>query len=196
MRGVTSNGMLCSGRELGLSDDGAGLLVLGEETPASPGTPLIEALGLEPDIVFDITVEGNRPDAWCIAGIARDLAARLRPAVHRCPSRPPAGRAGGRPRTAADGGGRVARPVPAPDRDGARSTSTVGPSPRWIARRLLLAGMRPINNVVDASNYVMLELGQPTHPYDLALLPGPRPPRAPGPSRRDDRHPRRRPSAP
>ena len=49
---------------------------------------------------------------------------------------------------------------------------TVGPSPSWIARRLLLAGMRPINNVVDASNYVMLELGQPTHPYDLSLLPG------------------------
>ena len=57
---------------------------------------------------------------------------------------------------------------------------TVGPSPRWIARRLLMAGMRPINNVVDASNYVMLELGQPTHPYDLALLPGRGLPRAPG----------------
>jgi len=77
MRGVVSNGMLCSGQELGLSDDGAGLLVLGPEAPGDPGTPLMEALGLEPDVVFDITVEGNRPDAWCIAGIARDLAARL-----------------------------------------------------------------------------------------------------------------------
>ena len=77
MRGVESNGMLCSGRELGLSDDGAGLLVLGDDIVRPPGTPLTEALGLEADTVFDITVEGNRPDAWCIAGIARDLAARL-----------------------------------------------------------------------------------------------------------------------
>ena len=59
----------------------------------------------------------------------------------------------------------------------------VGPSPRWIARRLLLAGMRPINNVVDASNYVMLELGQPTHPYDLDLLRGSRPARPAGAAR-------------
>ena len=64
MRGVVSNGMLCSGKELGLSDDGAGLLILGDEAPGDPGTPLTEALGLEPDVVFDITVEGNRPDAW------------------------------------------------------------------------------------------------------------------------------------
>ena len=77
MRGVVSNGMLCSGRELGLSDDSEGLLILGAEAPGAPGTPLTEALGLEPDTVFDITVEGNRPDAWCMAGVARDLAARL-----------------------------------------------------------------------------------------------------------------------
>ncbi len=77
LRGVESNGMLCSGKELGLSDDGAGLLVLGAESPGEPGTPLMEALGLPPDIVFDITVEGNRPDAWSIVGIARDLAGRL-----------------------------------------------------------------------------------------------------------------------
>ena len=68
LRGVMSNGMLCSGKELGLSDDGAGLLILGDEAPGEPGTPLTEALGLEPDIVFDITVEGNRPDAWSIVG--------------------------------------------------------------------------------------------------------------------------------
>ena len=77
MRGVDSNGMLCSGTELGLSDDSAGLLVLGDEIVAAPGTPLTEALGLQEDTVFDITVEGNRPDAWSMAGIARDLAARL-----------------------------------------------------------------------------------------------------------------------
>ena len=67
LRGVVSNGMLCSGKELGLSDDQAGLLILGDEAPGDPGTPLIEALGLEPDVVFDITVEGNRPDAWSMA---------------------------------------------------------------------------------------------------------------------------------
>ncbi|MFZ0248782.1 MAG: hypothetical protein WAL61_02455, partial [Acidimicrobiales bacterium] len=78
LRGVTSNGMLCSGKELGLSDDGAGLLILGEESPGEPGTPIMEVLGLQVDTVFDITVEGNRPDAWSMSGIARDLAGRLR----------------------------------------------------------------------------------------------------------------------
>jgi phenylalanyl-tRNA synthetase beta chain len=170
MRGVESNGMLCSGRELGLSDDGAGLLVLGEEIVAPPGTPLTKALGLQEDTVFDITVEGNRPDAWCMAGIARDLAARLGlPFTLPEPPAPP--------------------PSGLPIADAARasvedltlcprltvsvlSDVVIGPSPRWIARRLTLAGMRPINNVVDASNYVMLERGQPTHPYDLGQLGG------------------------
>ena len=170
MRGVVSNGMLCSGKELGLSDDGAGLLILGEEAPGEPGTPLTEALGLEPDTVFDITVEGNRPDAWSMVGIARDLAARLGLpfSAPEPPDPPPSGRPVETAATAS-----VESPDLCP-----RLTVTVldnvvvGPSPRWIAQRLLVAGMRPINNVVDASNYVMLELGQPTHPYDLALLPG------------------------
>jgi len=170
MRGVVSNGMLCSGRELGLSDDGAGLLVLGVEARGEPGTPLTEALGLEPDTVFDITVEGNRPDAWSMVGIARDLAARLGLPFNA--PEPPDPPASGRPAESA-ATATVESPELCP-----RLTVTVlddvvvGPSPRWVAQRLLLAGMRPINNVVDASNYVMLELGQPTHPYDLALLPG------------------------
>ena len=170
MRGVWSNGMLCSGKELGISDDGAGLLILGDESPGEPGTPLTEALGLEPDTVFDITVEGNRPDAWCIVGIARDLAARLDlPFSVPEPPEPPAS---GRPVEAL-----ASATVTSPDLCPRLTVSVlgsvvVGPSPRRIAQRLLLAGMRPINNVVDASNYVMLELGQPTHPYDLALLPG------------------------
>jgi len=170
MRGVTSNGMLCSGRELGLSDDGAGLLVLGEDVVAAPGTPLADALGLQEDTVFDITVEGNRPDAWCMAGIARDLAARL--GLPFTLPEPPAPPPSGRPVTDA---GRAS----VEDLDlcprltvSVLSDVVVGPSPRRIADRLTLAGMRPINNVVDASNYVMLELGQPTHPYDIERLGG------------------------
>jgi phenylalanyl-tRNA synthetase beta chain len=169
--GVTSNGMLCSGKELGLSNDGAGLLILGDEARGEPGTPLMESLGLEPDTVFDITVEGNRPDAWSIVGIARDLAARL--GLPFSAPEPPAPPASDQPVES-----RATAAVESLDLC-PRLTVTVltgvvvGPSPRWIARRLLMAGMRPINNVVDASNYVMLEMGQPTHPYDLTLLPGP-----------------------
>jgi phenylalanyl-tRNA synthetase beta chain len=170
MRGVESHGMLCSGRELGLSDDGAGLLVLGDEVVAAPGTPLADALGLAADTVFDITVEGNRPDAWSIAGIARDLAARL--GLPFTLPEPPAPAPSRRP---------VAEAASALVEDAelcprltvaVLNDVVVGPSPQWIAQRLTLAGMRPINNVVDASNYVMLERGQPTHPYDLALLGG------------------------
>jgi len=170
LRGVESNGMLCSGKELGLSDDGAGLLVLGDESPGEPGTPLMEALGLQPDIVFDITVEGNRPDAWSIVGIARDLAGRL--GLPFVAPEPPEPAPSGWPVEAA-----AAASVESTDLCPRLTVTvldhvTVGPSPRRIAERLLLAGMRPINNVVDASNYVMLEMGQPTHPYDLSLLPG------------------------
>ena len=170
MKGATSNGMLCSARELRLSDDHEGILVLNDVEGARPGVPLTEALGVEPDVVFDITVEGNRPDAWSIAGIARDLAGRL-----RLPFTPPD------PAPAPDLGTPVAAlaSLEIADADlcprmvlAVLDAVRVGPSPRWLARRLLLAGMRPINDVVDASNYVMLELGQPTHPYDLDRLAG------------------------
>ncbi len=169
MRGVVSNGMLCSGRELALSDDHEGILVV-DDPGAVPGAPLAETLGITPDVVFDIAVEADRPDAWSVAGVARDLAGRLGlpftlPDLELpAPSGPAVGDL-------------VSVVVDAPDlcpRITARVLTdvTIGPSPRLIARRLLLAGMRPINNVVDASNYVMLELGQPTHPYDLDRLPG------------------------
>ncbi len=184
MKGVASNGMLCSGRELGLSDDGEGILVLDDVEGASPGAALTAALGIESDVIFDVAVEANRPDALCISGVARDVAARLglpfvipdtaavaqwegaegvRSGVELAGDMPVESLASVQvedfelcPRFT----GRVVLDV------------VVGPSPQWIARRLTRAGMRPINNVVDASNYVMLELGQPTHPYDLDLLPG------------------------
>ena len=170
MKGVTSNGMLCSGRELELSDDHDGLLLLTEVEGARPGLPLAELLGIEPDVVFDVTIEGNRPDAWSIAGVARDLAARL--GLPFSPPTPAPPEPSGAP--ASGLATLVVEDYELCPRITARVLTgvQVGPSPRWLARRLVLAGMRPINNVVDASNYVMLELGQPTHPYDLDLLQG------------------------
>jgi phenylalanyl-tRNA synthetase beta chain len=189
MKGVTSHGMLCSGRELRLSDDHDGILVLNDVVGAEPGAMLTDVLGIEPDVVFDVAVEANRPDAWCMAGVARDLAARLgldftvpatvdlvaqadpasvAPVAPVAPSAPAAGAAVG-----------TLTSVQVDDTElcprftvRVLTGVTVRESPEWLARRLVAAGMRPINNVVDASNYVMLELGQPTHPYDLDKLAG------------------------
>ncbi|HYA68694.1 MAG TPA: phenylalanine--tRNA ligase subunit beta, partial [Acidimicrobiales bacterium] len=170
MKGVTSNGMLCSGRELGLSQDHEGILVLGSGDGFDVGGLFVDALGIRPDVVFDIAVEANRPDAWCVAGVARDLAAALHlPFTLAEPGPPP---------PAAVAVSSLARvEVVDPDlcpRFTARVLLdvAVGESPDWVARRLTLAGMRPINNVVDASNYAMLDLGQPTHPYDLDRVGG------------------------
>ncbi|MHB1710187.1 MAG: phenylalanine--tRNA ligase subunit beta, partial [Acidimicrobiales bacterium] len=175
MKGVVSNGMLCSGRELGLTDDGEGIMLLNGMEGAHPGRRFTDAMGIETDVVFDIAVEANRPDAWSIAGVARDLAARLGlPFAIPVPVGP-SGSAQAR------SGARIEKltSVRVDDlelcpRFTARVITgvEVGPSPKWVARRLGLAGMRPINNVVDASNYVMLEMGQPTHPYDLDRLAG------------------------
>jgi phenylalanyl-tRNA synthetase beta chain len=166
MKGVESNGMICSARELELGEDGAGIMVLSDDVGA-PGTPFAAALGIEPDVVFDLAIETNRPDANSVAGVARDAAARLGLAFTLPDGALPSGPATGAAFVRIDG------PELCP-----RFTATVltgvrvGESPEWVQRRLTLAGMRPINNVVDASNFVMLELGQPTHPYDLDLLGG------------------------
>jgi phenylalanyl-tRNA synthetase beta chain len=167
MRGVTSNVMLCSSRELELSDDHEGLMILDDLIEPRVGEALLTALQIEPDVVFDISVEGNRPDAWSIEGVARDLATRLgrelrAPALFEPNSQVLT--------SSVAGAG-----IDDPDLCGRLTVSVVrnvkvGPSPSWIARRLLSAGMRPISNIVDASNLVMLELGQPTHPYDAHLV--------------------------
>ncbi|HVF76596.1 MAG TPA: phenylalanine--tRNA ligase subunit beta [Acidimicrobiales bacterium] len=165
MRGVDSFGMICSAAELRLGDEAGGIMLLPDSL--EPGTPVADALGIEADVVYDLAIEGNRPDANCVAGVARDAAARLK-LPFSIPTPNVAHRAGAAQATIA-----VESPDLCP-----RFTATVvtgvavQPSPDWIARRLTLAGMRPINNIVDASNYVMLELGQPTHPYDLDALPG------------------------
>ncbi|MGD0882893.1 MAG: phenylalanine--tRNA ligase subunit beta [Acidimicrobiales bacterium] len=188
MKGMVSNGMLCSGRELRLSEDHEGILVMNDVERAAPGVMLTEALGIEPDVVFDVAVEANRPDAWCMAGVARDLAARLdleftvpttADLVARVAGAAGAGSAPQAPTPSSGPPVESLADVRVDDLELCpRFTSrvltgvVVDDSPPWMARRLTAAGMRPINNVVDASNYVMLELGQPTHPYDLDHLDG------------------------
>lgn len=163
--GIDSDGMLCAPDELGLGTDHSGIMILPAGTRV--GVPYGEALGLRPDVLFDLDLTRNRPDCWGYLGIARDVAAQL--GIELRPPRPPS-------------------PVLAPTRtapielvDGdkcGRFTSTVlsgvrvGPSAAWMQRRLTAAGMRPISNVVDVSNYVMLELNQPNHAYDLDTLGG------------------------
>ena len=167
MRGEISNGMLCSAKELELGDDASGLLIL--PVDQVPGMPIAEALGIESDVVFDIDVNPNRPDALSILGVARDLAARQGLAFE--PSQVLVATAG----DTFDGAATVVIDDPVLcGRFALRGLAEVriGPSPRWMAQRLIAAGMRPINNVVDASNYVMLELGQPTHAFDMATVAG------------------------
>ncbi len=166
VRGEWSNGMLCSGTELGLTSDADGIMIL--DAGLAPGTALTEALGIVADVVFDVDVTPNRPDALSVAGVARDLAAHF--GVPFSVPGPPAPAGAG-------AAGPVSVVVEAPDLCPQFTATvltgvTIGPSPQWMAQRLTLAGMRPINNIVDVSNYVMLELGQPNHPYDLDRLPG------------------------
>ncbi|HEX6106298.1 MAG TPA: phenylalanine--tRNA ligase subunit beta [Gemmatimonadales bacterium] len=176
LRGELSEGMLCSARELGLGQDHEGILEL--DTEAAPGTPLLEALPLgDHRLVVDVTP--NRPDLLGHKGVARELAAsygtpfRL-PVIHGTESVnvPPSRRAG----AAGTAGGisiTIEDPQSCPRFHGALIRGArIGPSPDWLRRRLEAVAVRSINNVVDATNYVMLELNQPMHAYDAATLRG------------------------
>ncbi len=164
LRGQWSNGMICSGPELEIAGevDADGILVLPSDLVV--GTPLVEALGVSTDIMFDLDIEGNRPDALSMIGVVRDLAAK-QGVPFSVPERPvPTGDS-----VASE---RASVTIEAPElcqRFGFRvlDNVTIGESPEWMAQRLTAAGMRPINSIVDISNYVMLELGQPNHTYDL-----------------------------
>ncbi|MPZ99015.1 MAG: phenylalanine--tRNA ligase subunit beta [Dehalococcoidia bacterium] len=164
IRGVESAGMVLSQRELGLSDEHEGILVLPAEAPV--GTPLREYLG---DVILDVHTWPNRADTMNMVGIAREIAAILGGQV-----RPP-------DEAYAEEGPDVAGDVSIVieanelcERFCATLIEgiTVGPSPEWMQVRLRAAGMRPINNVVDVTNYVMLEVGQPLHAYDADLVQG------------------------
>jgi phenylalanyl-tRNA synthetase beta chain len=164
LRGVASEGMICSEVELGLGTDSSGIMVLPDEWDAGTSFPL--AAGLD-DTVIDFEVTPNRPDCLSVVGIAREVATlaevELRmPQVQLSTS-------GAAVDTAAS--------VTIDDEQGCvryvarviRGVS-VGPSPAWLQDRLRAVGQRPINNVVDVTNFVMLELGQPLHAFDLARL--------------------------
>jgi phenylalanyl-tRNA synthetase beta chain len=169
LRGEWSNGMLCSAAELELDADASGILILASDLV--PGTAVRDALGLEADVIYDLDLTPNRPDAWSVIGVARDLAAALDRPFRLDPIAVP---------TAADSepaDTRSAVRIEDPDLCGRFTVHvfggvTVGVSDAQVARRLTLVGMRPINSIVDASNYVMLETGQPTHCFDLATVPG------------------------
>lgn len=166
LRGVESHGMICSERELGLSTEHKGIMVLPEGTPL--GVPLAEALGLN-DWVLDVDIYPNRPDNLSIIGIAREVAAIVGSKL-RMPQPQIA-------ETGSDIKEKVSLTVEAPDlcpRYSCRLIEGVkiGPSPKWLEQRLVAAGMRSINNVVDVTNFVMLELGQPLHAFDYDLLAG------------------------
>jgi phenylalanyl-tRNA synthetase beta chain len=164
IRGVRSEGMLCSGRELGLSEDHSGILELGPDAPL--GGDLAGYLELD-ETVFDIAITPNRGDCLSILGLAREVAAlfglRLKPRRIRIP-------------TVTDGecpeieihAADLCRRYAGLPLDRIR----IGASPAWIRRRLELCGMRALNNVVDVTNYVMLELGQPLHAFDLDKVQG------------------------
>lgn len=168
IRGVVSEGMLCSARELGLGDDHSGILSLPSD--AEIGRDVREILGLD-DAVFDLSITPNRPDAMCIVGVARELAAHFgRPLVVSDPPAAPV------VETLVDSSGDVRVVVEAVDRCprfvGRVAAVTTGESPDWMQRRLIAAGMRPISNVVDVTNYVLLERNRPLHAFDLGRLAG------------------------
>ena len=162
IRGVASAGMICSERELGISDRHEGIMVLPPNAPS--GTPLSEYLG---DTTLDLDITPNRPDLLSVIGIAREVAALTGKAINI-------------PDTLyAESGESIVGKASVEIRDPdlcPRYCATlitdakVGPSPPWLEQRLLACGMRPINNIVDVTNYVMLEYGQPLHAFDFEKI--------------------------
>ncbi len=168
LRGVASHGMICSKAELGLEDSSPGIWVLPDSEGFTPGTDLNDLLEYD-DIILDIKVTSNRPDCAGMLGIAREVAA-----IYEQPLRPLETDLieSGTP-AAEEVSVCIADPSDTP-RYSARLMSglAIGESPLWLQHRLAKAGMRPLSNVVDVTNYVMHELGNPLHAFDADLLSG------------------------
>ncbi len=163
LRGVESQGMLCSAKELKIGEDAEGLLILPPETEV--GIPVEELY--KPDVIFDVEVTPNRPDWLSMIGIAREIAA-LTGAELQIPEIP-------KPGATSDKDG--IRKIEIAEPDGCSIYTArlfhkiaVGPSPAWMKQRLQAVGLRPINNIVDITNYVLMEMGQPLHAFDAAKV--------------------------
>ncbi|MBU2008368.1 MAG: phenylalanine--tRNA ligase subunit beta [Chloroflexi bacterium] len=164
IRGVASAGMVCSEKELGLSDQHEGIMVLPSEAPV--GVPLSQYLG---DTILDIDITPNRPDCLSVLGVAWEVAARTGQRLSLPPS--------DYPEEGLPIEGLASAEIRDPDLCPRYSAALVlgvkvGPSPSWLRERLEAYGMRPINNVVDITNYVMIEMGQPLHAFDFDTLRG------------------------
>jgi phenylalanyl-tRNA synthetase beta chain len=163
LRGIENRSMVCSEKELGLSDDHEGIMLI-PWVGAAPGTPLQDVLG---DVIFGIQLTPNLARCYSITGVAREVAA-LTGKKLKYPSLEVQA-------TGAPIAGQAQIDIREPELNPRFTLAlikgvTLGPSPEWMQRRLKLAGMRPINNIVDVTNYVMLETGQPLHAFDYDVL--------------------------
>ena len=165
LRGVESNGMLCSARELGLDSDASGLFELPDDAPV--GQTLVEYLGL-PDASIEIKLTPNRSDCFSVRGIAFDVAAACASEVVPFAAEPVPASGSRELQVTLDAGAEAPRYL-------GRVIEGINPAartPLWMAERLRRSGVRPVSLLVDITQYVMLELGQPMHAYDLGTLQG------------------------
>ena len=167
IRGAASEGMICAEDEIGLGTSHAGIMVLETELPN--GTPAAAYFGLGSDTVYEIGLTPNRADAASHYGVARELRALLRQPCHL----PDVSGFAAPASAAANIGVTIEDPTACPRYAGLLlSTVHVGPSPEWLQRRLRNIGLNPINNVVDVTNFVLHELGQPLHAFDADQITG------------------------
>jgi phenylalanyl-tRNA synthetase beta chain len=166
LRGVDSEGMLCSGKELGLSEDAAGLLILSPE--ARIGASMVDLF--PPDTILDVEITPNRGDLISHFGLAREIAALVGTALRAVPE---VGRFGETSLPIKKDGVKITALHECPFYSARRLDNvTVGPSPDWLRAKIEAVGFRSINNVVDITNFVMLELGEPLHAFDADKLQG------------------------
>ncbi len=164
IRGVAASGMVCSEKELGISESHEGIMVLSADAPV--GTPLVDYLG---DVVFDLDITPNRPDCLSVIGVAREVAALTGKEVRLTEA--------GYDEASLTIDKQISIEIKAPDLCPRYSASLItgikiADSPPWMQQRLLACGMRPINNIVDVTNYVMLEYGEPLHAFDYNQIRG------------------------